>query len=121
MADRTEKEARRESFRTPLVDIFETGDGVTFQFEMPGVSRDEIDINVDGDSLRVKSRAQIKEDRHGKPVFREFAPANFEREFLLSRDLDRGKMDASWRDGVLTLKVPKAEAAKPRKISISAT
>ena len=121
MPDTREKEERREGCRTPLVDIFETGDGVTLQFEMPGVSRDEIDIDVDGDLLRVKSRAAVKADMHGKPMLEEFMPSNFEREFLLSRDLDRGKIDAAWRDGVLTLKVPKAETAKPRKISISAS
>ncbi len=121
MTDKGDREGRTESCRTPMVDIFETGEGVTFQFEMPGVSRDEIDIAVDGDSLKVKSRATIRQDKHGKPVLREFAPANFEREFLLSRDLDRGKIEASWRAGVLTLRVPKSEAAKPRKISISAT
>lgn len=120
MTDRTQTD-REEAHRTPLVDIFETDEGVTFQFELPGVTREDIDINLEGDTLRVASHAQIQEARHGEPILREFAPANFIREFVLSRDLDRDNLLASWRDGVLTLMVPKAAAAKPRKIEIAAS
>lgn len=121
MTERTRGAAREEARRTPLVDIFETDQGVTFQFELPGVSKEDVDINVEGDSLKVFSHAKISDRDRGEAVLQEFMPANFTREFVLSRDLDRDNLQASWRDGVLTLVVPKAAAAKPRKIEISTT
>ncbi len=120
MTERGETRRKEGRMRTPIVDVFETADGVTFQFELPGVSREDIDINLEGDSLSVSTHAAFKQGEHGEPVLQEFTPANFSREFVLSRDLDRENVQASWHDGVLALTVPKAEAAKPRKIQISA-
>jgi HSP20 family protein len=120
MTERSEIARKEGRLRTPVVDVFETAEGVTFQFELPGVSREDIDINLEGDALSVSTHADIKQAEHGEPVLQEFTPANFSREFVLSRDLDRENVQASWHDGVLALMVPKAAAAKARKIQISA-
>ncbi|MHC4712133.1 MAG: Hsp20/alpha crystallin family protein [Planctomycetota bacterium] len=107
---------RRNDFRRPLVDVYETDEEVVLQFELPGVSSSEVDVAVEGDNLRVETRAEGREET-GEAVLTEFAPVNFYREFVLSRELDRDNVAASWNNGVLTLKVPKG-GAKTHKIAI---
>ena len=106
------------AYRKPLVDVFETDEAVVLQFEMPGVAPDNITVGVDGDTLTVESRG--REDTSGgrDVLLMEFAPTDFRREFLLSSALDRSNIDASWKDGVLTLTLPKAPENRSHKIEI---
>lgn len=110
------RDRRREDFRRPLVDVYETEEQVVLQFELPGVDSGDVDVRVDGDTLRVETRGK-GDQRAGEVVLREFTPANFYREFVLSKDLDRDSIAASWKNGVLTLTVAK-EAAKTHKVAI---
>ncbi|MCD6405065.1 MAG: Hsp20/alpha crystallin family protein [Planctomycetes bacterium] len=118
MTGKTRKETKRKACRRPYVDVFETDRNVVLQFELPGIASDEIEVGVEGDSLRVETTAMIDGGGRGEVLLREFVPANFYREFVLSRDLDRENIHASWSNGVLTLKVPKAAEAQPHKIEI---
>jgi len=116
-----ETRERRRGCRRPLVDVFETDDDVVLQVELPGIRSDQIKIDVDEDVLRLETTARREEQEEaGEAVLREFTPTNFYREFVLSRELDRENVAASWKNGVLTLKVPKG-AAKTHKIEVEAS
>jgi len=116
----SEKNAKagRRPFRAPLVDVFETADGVVMQVELPGVEKDAAKVTLEGDTLRVETSGETREAPAGEAVLAEFVRADFAREFALSRDLDREHIEASWSSGVLKLRIPKLAAAGPRKIQI---
>jgi len=104
----------------PPVDIIEDGDGITVRADLPGVSREGLSIGVDGDTLTVEASVSLGESANVQPVYAEVRTAQYKRSFVLSRDLDTGKINASIRNGVLTLQVPKREQAKPRRIEVKA-
>lgn len=118
-----EREANEQRAVAPLVppvDIIEDGDGITVRADLPGVSRENLSIGVDGDTLTVEATVSLGESAHVQPVYAEVRTAQYKRSFVLSRDLDTEKINASIRNGVLTLQVPKREQAKPRRIEIRA-
>jgi HSP20 family molecular chaperone IbpA len=118
-----EREATGQRAVVPLappVDIIENGDGITVRADLPGVSREDLSIGVDGDTLTVEASMSLGESANVQPVYAEVRTAQYKRSFVLSRDLDTGKINASIRNGVLTLQVPKREQAKPRRIEIKA-
>jgi HSP20 family protein len=118
-----EREASEQRAITPLVppvDIIENGDGITVRADMPGVAREDLSIGVDGDTLTLEATVSLGESASVQPVYAEVRVAQYKRSFVLSRDLDTEKINASIRNGVLTLQVPKREQAKPRRIEIKA-
>jgi HSP20 family molecular chaperone IbpA len=110
--------ATREETRClrPPVDIYETDDALVVVADLPGVAKAGVDIRVDSDILSI----------HGKPDYsipgeelrHEFELLDFRREFQLGQQIDREKIEAQLKNGVLTLTLPKAEQAKPRKITV---
>lgn len=104
----------------PATDIFETDDSVVVEAEMPGVSRDNIDITLENRVLTIRGEAVVHERQGWRPVYGEYGEGDYERVFTLSEDIDREKIDASFRNGVLRLELPKAESVKSRKISVKA-
>ena len=118
-----EREASGQRAVAPLVppvDIIEDGDGITVRADLPGVSREDLSIGVEGDTLTVEATMNLGESAQVQPVYAEVRTAQYKRSFVLSRDLDTGKINAGIRNGVLTLQVPKREQAKPRRIEIKA-
>lgn len=118
-----EREATSQRAVAPLVppvDIIEDGEGITLRADLPGVSREQLSIGVDGDTLTVEATVSLGESASVQPVYAEVRTAQYKRSFVLSRDLDTEKINASIRNGVLTLQVPKREQAKPRRIEIKA-
>jgi len=103
----------------PPVDIVETPEGITLRADLPGVSRENLDIRVDGDTLTIEGSVMLGEPAQLQGVYAEVRRARYRRSFVLSRDLDAAKIDANLRDGVLTLQVPRLEQAKPRRISVN--
>ena len=119
------REARetREAPATPLipaVDVFEDKDGITVRADLPGVSKESLAIGVDGDNLTIEGTVSLGETPELQPVYAEVRVAQYKRTFVLSRDLDTGKIDAALANGVLTLRIPKREQARPRKIEVKA-
>ncbi|MGC8493213.1 MAG: Hsp20/alpha crystallin family protein [Syntrophobacteraceae bacterium] len=104
----------------PAVDIYESENALTLVADMPGVPIDKIDIDLDSDQLTIRGAVPQQEEK-GKVIFREFTVGDYYRQFTLSSDIDRSKIQASIKDGVLKLVLPKAEAAKPRKITVQST
>ena len=102
----------------PPVDIFEDAGGITLLADLPGVAREDLAIGVDGRNLTIEAPLKLGEANSLTPVYAEGRANHFRRSFELSGDLDTAKIDAGLRDGVLTLRIPKAEQAKPRRIDV---
>jgi len=102
----------------PPVDIFEDAGGITLLADLPGVAREDLAIGVDGRNLTIEAPVQLGESTTLTSVYAEVRANHFRRSFELSSDLDTAKIDAGLRDGVLTLRIPKAEQAKPRRIDV---
>lgn len=102
----------------PAVDIFEDETGITVKADMPGVSRDRLDIQVDRDTLAIEGRAEIPMPEGMEALYADVRSTRYQRSFALSSELDAEKADASLRDGVLTLRIPKREQYQPRKIEV---
>lgn len=102
------------------VDIFEDAEGITLVADMPGVSRESLAIGVDGDTLAIEGAMSLGESARLEDVYAEVRVAQYKRSFVLGRDLDSGSIDATLKNGVLTLRIPKAEEARPRRISVKA-
>ena len=117
--DRTQESTTPTRAFMPSADIFETEDALTVVLEMPGVSKDNIDVSVENDILTVEGRIDFGKYERLRPVYGEYIVGPFRRSFRLSSRVDQGKMNAEMRDGVITLALPKAAEAKPRRITIS--
>lgn len=104
----------------PAVDIWEDADGITVKADMPGVSKEHLDIGVEADTLTVQGAVVLGENARIHGVYAEVRVAQYKRSFVLSRDLDTAKITASLQNGVLHLHIPKLEAAKPRRIEVKA-
>ena len=104
---------------TPPVDIYETDDALILQAELPGVSKDEVSIEIHRNTLMLrgerKPEAVVKEEHYHRTE-RAYGP--FQRSFALPTMVDQEKVQATSRDGVLELRLPKLEAAKPKRIAI---
>jgi HSP20 family protein len=109
-----------EAALVPAVDIVEDEHGITLRADLPGVSKENLAIGVDGDNLTIEGTVGLGESQRMQPVYAEIRVARYKRTFVLSRDLDATKIDAAIRNGVLTLTVPKSEQAKPRRIAVRA-
>lgn len=111
------REATRSGARhlAPPVDIFETEAGLTLVADVPGLDEQSLEISVDQGILTIEGQAPLGA---GELLWREYAMDGYWRQFQLSDSFDVAKARAEVRNGVLTLHLPKAEAAKPRKIAI---
>ena len=102
----------------PAVDITESESGITLLADMPGVSKDRLTIKVEGDNLLVEGRAQIDVPENIELLHREVRSPFFRRSFSLSRDLEPGRIEATLRNGVLQMHIPKSEEARPKRIEV---
>jgi HSP20 family molecular chaperone IbpA len=110
--------ARDRPFVVPPVDVFENESGITLLADLPGVSRDLLGIRVDGDSLLIEATAATVGPQDMELVYGEAQVPSYRRQFTLSRELDASRIEASLKDGVLKLSIPKLEEAKPRRIEV---
>ena len=112
--------ASQEAALVPPVDIVEDENGITLQADLPGVAKEDLSIRVDGDTLTLEGEVKLGEPQAIEGVYAEVRVARYRRSFVLSRDLDTDKVDASMKDGVLRLRLAKSEQAKPRRIEVKA-
>jgi HSP20 family protein len=111
-----EETRSQEQYIVPPVDIYETADGLVVKADLPGVEKDGLDVRVENSLLTIRGKAAHVAP--GDPVYREYELMNFFRQFELNEQIDRSNISADLKQGVLTLNLPKAEAAKPRQIEI---
>jgi HSP20 family molecular chaperone IbpA len=102
----------------PTADIFETEDALTVVLEMPGVSKDNVDVSVENGLLTIEGRIDFNKYEGLQPGYSEYNIGPYRRSFRLSNKVDQSRITAEMRDGVVTLALPKAEQAKPRRIEI---
>ena len=103
----------------PGVDLFEDESGITLLADMPGVSKDNLELNIDGDTLVVEGAMQLPTPEGLETIYAEVRVPRYRRSFRLTRELDTAKIDAKIKDGVLTLRIPKQAAAQPRRIEVT--
>jgi HSP20 family molecular chaperone IbpA len=111
-----EETRSQERYITPPVDIYETADGLVVKADLPGVAKEGLDIRVENSLLTIRGKAAHAAP--GDSVYREYGLVNFFRQFELNERVDQNKISAELKCGVLTLNLPKAEEAKPRKIEV---
>jgi HSP20 family molecular chaperone IbpA len=118
-----EQEPRQEStiparVFVPPADIYESKDALTVILEMPGVDRDNVDVRVEQGMLNVEGRLALSKYGGLLPLYTEYNIGHYARSFRLSSKIDPARIAAEFKDGVLSLTLPKAEEAKPRSIKV---
>lgn len=107
----------RVPYLTPLANIVENKEGYVLEAEMPGVSKDGLEVSVENGELTIFGR-RAPFEAPGREVYRESRPLDYRRTFELDPSIDAAKINAKIDQGVLTLHLPKAESVKPRKIVV---
>lgn len=102
----------------PTVDILEQGDELLVLADVPGARRDRIDVKFEDGTLAIHAEVEPRQDKDQQFLLREYGVGDYYRTFQISEAIDAGKITAGYADGVLTLRLPKAEAVKPRKITV---
>lgn len=111
-----EETRSNEKYIRPAVNIIETEEGLVLTADIPGAPRETLDINVEKGVLTISAPAE--HSMPGTPAYREFELGNYYRQFTIPESLDHEKARAEYANGILTLTVPRAEIAKPKRISV---
>ena len=111
-------EEKRERFRRPRTSIYEYDDCVKIFLDIPGVSKENLEINDNRGELTIVGRRESWDETKMKPVYVERFDGGFRHSFTLDETLDPEKIEAELNNGVLTIIIPKKEAVKPKKIEI---
>jgi len=106
-------------YYVPDTDIYETSDALMVIMEIPGVGNDNVDIRLDKDHLTINANINLDYYKNFKPVYTEYNVGHYNRSFVLSDKVDQDRIEANIKNGVLSLKLHKAEEAKPRKIPVN--
>ena len=111
-------ERRRGDLATisPLVNIFENDEEILLHADMPGIPKDAVDINIDNGRLVLSGVRKL--EKHGAANWEEFGDVEYRRVFSVPQTIDVSRVNAELKEGVLKLKMPKFEKAKPRQIEI---
>jgi HSP20 family protein len=112
-----QRSAPRPMFLPPA-DIYETRDNIVVLAEMPAVALDGVDITLERRVLTIRGRSAANDHAGYQRVYNEYADGDYERAFTLSENIDRDRIQATLKDGVLHLVLPKGETAKARKIEL---
>jgi HSP20 family protein len=114
----------QQAFGTPTrpaampIDAYRTGDWFVVEFDLPGVATDSIDLTVERNVLTVRAERTKRGDGQEEMLISERPYGTFSRQLFLGETLDADRIEANYHDGVLTLRIPVAEVAKPRKVEI---
>lgn len=103
---------------TPPVDVIEDVNGITLYADLPGVSREKLNLNIESDTLTIEAQADLAVPEDLASHHTEVGLARFKRVFTLSKELDTEKVTAELAQGVLKLRIPKAEHAQARRIEV---
>lgn len=102
----------------PLVDIFEDGDGITLQADLPGVSKDRLNVRVENQSLVIEGQVQFDLPQEAEALYADVRSSTYRRSFALSGELETEKIEANLKDGVLVVRIPKRAELRARRIEI---
>lgn len=106
----------------PAMDAWETEQAFVVQFDLPGVRPDQVEVSFDRNTLAIKGTrsATLPEEGERRVFFAERTPGHFGRTLRFPQWVEAGRIEAKFADGVLTITVPKSEAARPRRIQVNA-
>ena len=115
-----EKRAReRATALLPAVDIFEDAHQITVQAEMPGVSRDKLNVQADRNELLIEGEMEIDMPQRMAALYADLQTTKYRRTFVLSGELETERIEASLKDGLLTVRIPKRVEFRTRKIKVN--
>jgi HSP20 family protein len=112
-------QSRQEPALWPPVDVIEDATGITLYADLPGVPRDKLSLRVEGDTLNIEGEVALALPKDMEASHAEVSLARYRRAFLLTKELDADKVNAELSQGVLRVRIPKAEHAQPRKIAVN--
>lgn len=115
---RKETEGRSDATLMPPVDVIEDSTGITLRADLPGVPKDKLHLQVEADTLVIEGELRIATPEGMEASYAEVGASRYRRVFTLSKELAPDKVTAELRNGVLQLRIPKAEHAQPRRIDI---
>lgn len=115
-AEQTTPESTRGVFFTPRVDIYETDNELTLYADVPGVGPNDVDLRYEGGELLVRGR--VKPRHPENLVYQEYDEGDFYRAFAIHESIDAGRIEAECKNGVLIVHLPKAEQARPKRITV---
>ena len=107
-----------EAALMPPVDVIEDSTGITLYADLPGVPKDKLEMNVEADTLTIEGEVRVATPEGMEANYAEVSIPRYRRVFTLSKELDTAKVAAEFTQGVLKLRIPKAEHAQPRRIEI---
>lgn len=105
----------------PPVDIWEDKDGITLRADMPGVSKDRLNLRIDGNNLIVEGQVHFELPQGAEALYADVRSSLYRRSFALGGELESGKIEATLKDGVLTVRIPKRSELRPRKIEVQSS
>ncbi len=117
LAEGVERVSPRKTF-IPRVDIYETEEELVLLADMPGVAINDVEITLEKNELKLQGHVQIPAPENMQLAYAEYEVGDYERTFTVSDEIDREKINATMKDGVLYLRLPKAAPAKTRKIEV---
>ena len=119
-ASQARDERANEAALVPPVQVIENAQGITLYADLPGVTKESLDLNIEHDTVTIEGRLALDVPEGLEVTHAEVSIPRFRRVFTLSKELDSNKISAELVNGVLTLRIPKAEHAQPRRIPVNA-
>ena len=113
--------SRPEPALLPPVDVIEDSTGITLYADLPGVPKDRLQLRVEGDQLSIEAETVLPLPQGMEATHAEVGLSRYRRSFTLSKELDADKVNAELSQGVLRVRIPKAEHAQPRRIAVKVT
>lgn len=117
-ASKQAKSASAEAALMPPVNVFEDAAGITLYADLPGVPKDKLNLQIEADTLTIEGEVSLDTPEGMEATHAEISLPRYRRVFTLSKELDSEKVSAELRNGVLKLRIPKAEHAQPRRIEV---
>ncbi len=108
----------QESVLRPPVDIHETAEDIVLQADMPGVSKERLDIRVEGTNLLIQGEIGIAPQEQMAPLYADIRATVYRRSFVLSNELETDRIQANLKDGLLSVRIPKRAEVRPRRIEV---
>jgi HSP20 family molecular chaperone IbpA len=115
---KSEENKHNEAALLPPTDVIEDEGGITLYADLPGVPKDKLHLQVEADTLIIEGEVSLDLPEGMESSHAEVSLPGYRRVFTLSRELDAGKVNAEFKQGVLKLRIPKVEHAQPRRIEI---
>lgn len=112
------KAQQSQAFLLPAVDVMEDANGITLYSDMPGVSKDKLELHIEADTLTIEGEVDLNIPPSLDVSHIEVTLPRYRRAFTLSKELDVDQVNAKFDQGVLTLRIPKAQHAQPRQIQV---